>query len=173
MIYFLNSNKMNIFYLSSNPEEAARMACNKHVVKMILESTQLLYTAQHLSNGPLELCPYTPYKIAHKNHPCAIWARSNIDNYNWLCQLALAYCEEYKYRYGYDKEHSCEKHLVWLYNNPPPLSYERFYEPPQCMPDQYKTDSCIQAYRNYYIGEKLGFAVYTNRDIPYWLDGYL
>lgn len=164
---------MNIFFLSANPEEAARMACNKHVVKMILESTQLLYTAQHLSNGPLEICPYTPYKIAHKNHPSAIWTRSSIDNYNWLCHLALAYCDEYKHRYGYDKVHSCEKHLVWLYNNPPPLSYERFYEPPQCMPDRYKSDDCIQAYRNYYIGEKLGFAVYTNREIPYWLDGYL
>jgi hypothetical protein len=165
---------MNIFYLSSDPETAAQMACDKHVIKMILESTQLLYTAQHLNENSLYDCPYQPYKIAHKNHPSAIWTRSSMDHYNWLCQLALAYCDEYKYRYGYDKEHSSEKHLVWLYNNPPVLDYDGFIDPPQCMPEQYKDyDDCVQAYRNYYIGEKLPFARYTNREIPYWLEDYL
>ena len=165
--------EMNIFYLSPDAIEAARMACDKHVVKMILESTQLLYTAQHVAGGNLDYCPYTPYKIAHKNHPCAIWCRTTIENYNWLCELALAYCEEYKHRYGYHKEHSCEKHLVWLYSNPPPIPWDGFQEPPQCMPEQYKSRSCVQAYRNYYIGEKLGFVRYTNREVPDWLDGYL
>jgi hypothetical protein len=165
---------MNIFYLSANPEEAAKMACDKHVVKMILESTQLLYTAQRLSEpNKLEESPYVPYKIAHKNHPSAIWTRASIQNYKWLCELALNYCLEYKFRYGEEKEHSCQKHLIWLEKNPPSLQDIPFVEPPQCMPDQYKQESCIEAYKAYYIGEKLGFAKYTRREVPEWLIEYL
>jgi hypothetical protein len=164
---------MNIFYLSNCVRTAAEEACDKHVVKMILETTQLLYTAQHIY-GDLDGCPYTPYKIAHKNHPSAIWCRSSMENYLWLCELGIAYCEEYRHRYGYEKEHSCEKHLRWLYTNPPDVEYNGFWEPPQCMPEEYKVeDDAVQAYRNYYIGEKLGFIRYTNRDAPYWLEPYL
>ena len=164
---------MNIFYLSSVAEIAAQMACDKHVVKMILETTQMLYTAQHVCPSNLDESPLTPYKIAHKNHPSTIWARSSLENYNWLCALGLWYCEEYKYRYGYHKQHACEQHLRWLHENPPTLPDYPFTEPPQCMPDQYKTESCIEAYRNYYIGEKLGFIRYTNREAPDWLAPYL
>lgn len=164
---------MNIFYLSDNPQEAAEMACDKHVVKMLLESTQLLYTAQHLSSSCIELCPHQPYKVAHKNHPSAIWARSSYDHYMWLCELGLAYCDEYRFRYGRHKEHACERHLLWLYDNPPELPYNGFEEPPQCMPDDYKQESCIEAYRSYYIGDKLSFVAYTNRDAPCWIQPYL
>jgi hypothetical protein len=37
---------MNIFVLSRCPRAAARLHCDKHVVKMILETAQLLYTAR-------------------------------------------------------------------------------------------------------------------------------
>lgn len=164
---------MNIFYLSTNPKRAAQYACNKHVVKMILESTQLLYTAQHLSENNLEDCPYTPYKVAHKNHPSAIWTRQSLSNYKWLCELAKEYCIEYKYRYGDDKVHSCEKHIKWLSKNPPELPRKKLVEPPQCMPDEYKHKSTVKAYRKYYIGDKLSFAKYKRREIPYWLEDYL
>jgi hypothetical protein len=163
---------MNIFFLSRNPEVAATMACDKHVVKMILETTQLLYTAQHLNDNNLDECPYVVYKIAHKNHPSAIWTRSSMDHYMWLCELGLAYCDEYRHRYGSYKEHSCEKHLRWLYQNPPQIEYNGFDDPPQCMPDKYKDEDCVDAYRNYYIGEKLPFAKYTNCEVPYWLEEY-
>lgn len=173
-IVYIDNIRMNIFYLSSDPEEAARMACDKHVIKMILESTQLLYTAQHVTDPDnLSNCYLKPYGVTHKNHPSAIWARSSYDNYMWLCQLALAYCEEYRYRYGSSKKHACENHLEWLYNNPPSLPNDGFWQPPQCMPDQYKGDCSIDAYRRYYIGEKLSFVRYTNREAPYWLEDYL
>ena len=38
---------MNIFVLHKNPIEAAKMACDKHVVKMILETAQMLCTVAH------------------------------------------------------------------------------------------------------------------------------
>lgn len=167
---------MNIFYLSPSAKEAAIQACDKHVIKMILESTQLLYTAQHLSPNKLEESPLKPYKIAHKNHPSAIWTRSSIHNYKWLCDLALNYCEEYKFRYSTEenpKEHSCQKHLEWLVVNPPELADIPFVEPPQCMPDKYKNESCVVAYRQYYLGEKMGFVRYTKRTPPDWILPYL
>jgi hypothetical protein len=165
---------MNIFFLSRNAEEAAKMACDKHVVKMILESTQLLYTAQGLTViNSLNSAPYEPYKPTHKNHPSAIWTRSSIQHYLWLCDLAVNYCTEYKFRYGEHKEHSCEKHLLWLRANPPEIPDNGFIDPPQCMPDQYKNESCIEAYKAYYIGEKLSFVKYTKRTPPDWILEYL
>jgi len=89
---------MNIFFLSLNPQEAARLHCDKHVVKMILETTQLLYSSHWILNP--ENLPENAYKLAHKNHPCSIWVRSSITNYMWLASLGLWLCEEYKYRYG-------------------------------------------------------------------------
>lgn len=38
---------MNIFVLSEGPVEAARMQCDKHVVKMIVETAQMLCTVGH------------------------------------------------------------------------------------------------------------------------------
>ena len=112
---------MNIFFLSQDPRLAAQFAFDKHVVKMILESTQLLYSVYHLTNPEiLKSCPYNVYKLTHKNHPCTIWTRERYENFKWLLLLALEYCEEYTYRYSSEKihkEHSCQKHLVWMVNN--------------------------------------------------------
>jgi hypothetical protein len=165
---------MNIFFLSLNPEDAAKAACDKHVVKMILESTQLLYTAQGLTIiNSLDSNPYQSYKPTHKNHPSAIWTRSSLPHYLWLCDLAINYCKEYQYRYGEDKEHACQKHLLWLKANPPGIPDNGFVEPPQCMPVQYKRESCIEAYKAYYIGEKLSFVKYTRREPPQWIVEYI
>ena len=42
---------MNIFYLSTNTDECARYHCDKHVVKMILETAQMLSTAHRVLDG--------------------------------------------------------------------------------------------------------------------------
>jgi hypothetical protein len=160
---------MNIFFLSLNAKRCAQYACDKHIVKMILESTQMLYAAQHLLPSRLHLSPLTPYKLAHKNHPCTIWTRTSLSNYMWLCTLAFNYCEEYRFRYGPDKIHACEVHLQWLYANPPELKDIGFTEPAQAMPDQYKHESVVKAYRRYYLGEKMSFVKYTRREVPSWI----
>ena len=80
---------MNIFYLSNDPEKAAKMMYNKHVVKMILETAQLLCTAHIVHEGNNA---NVPYKATHKNHPSAIWARQSADNYEWLYFHMLAHC---------------------------------------------------------------------------------
>ena len=72
---------MNIFYLHDDPVTCAKMHCDKHVVKMIVEYAQLLSTAHHVCDGEPKIhC----YKATHKNHPSAVWARANKHNYNYL-----------------------------------------------------------------------------------------
>ena len=162
---------MNIFFLSLNPEEAARLHCDKHVVKMILESTQLLYSSHWILNP--ENVPENAYKLAHKNHPCSIWVRSSITNYMWLASLGLWLCEEYQYRYGEHKTHKSQQHLEWLFTHPPSsIPIGGFTEPPLAMPDEYKRLDLIESYQEYYIESKFknrGIVNYTRREWPSFL----
>jgi len=90
---------MNIFYLNSDPERAAQLQYNKHVVKMILESAQLLCSAHIMLDSEIDV----PYKLTHKNHPSAVWTRQSRSNYAWLYFHMMALGKEYKKRYN--KEH--------------------------------------------------------------------
>ncbi len=141
---------MNIFYLHEDPRKAAEYQYNKHVVKMILESAQMLCTAHHhFDNGD-----NVPYKKAHYNHPSTIWVRQNSRNYYWLYNHMLALGEEYTKRYG--KTHlSITKCFKPLQNCPVgmPLGGP-VTQPPQCMPDEYKDECSVKAYWNYYLGDK-------------------
>ena len=121
---------MNIFVLSILFSETAEFHCDKHCVKMILESTQLLYSAWHVYNlVSKEEFPHSDlidrvYKISHKNHPCAIWIRESKVHYNWLLNMALALCDIYTARYN--KIHKCMNHLKYLelLGSPPILTIE-------------------------------------------------
>ena len=140
---------MNIFYLHQNPEQAARYQYNKLVVKMILESAQMLCTAHHVYGNPDD----ATYMQAHLKHPSTIWARESRPNYFWLYEHMIALGQEYTKRYG--KIHTTiDKCRFALSFCPDGITSEQFTEPPQCMPDKYKDKCSIQAYWNYYIGEK-------------------
>lgn len=162
---------MNIFFLSLNPKEAARLHCDKHVVKMIIESAQLLYSA-HWTLNPEGLLA-DAYKLAHKNHPCAIWVRISITNYMWLASLAWWLCKEYQYRYGDHKIHKTEAHVIWLLNHPPKsIPFVGLTQPSLAMPDQYKQEDVIESYKTYYIESKLierNIVKYTRREWPEFL----
>ena len=141
---------MNIFYLHEHPQLAASYVYDKHKVKMILESAQMLCTAHHVfGNGH-----NVPYKQAHLNHPSTIWVRESTHHYYWLYEHMLALGAEYTKRYG--KEHltiaKCRDVLYTLPNN---ISNDPFVQPPQCMPDEYKVEGdSVAAYWNYYENEK-------------------
>ena len=150
---------MNIFYLDKCPNKAAKVQYNKHVVKMILESAQMLCTAHHVYGSP-EQKENVPYKQAHLNHPSTIWVRTNNRNYMWLYWHMIALGEEYTKRYN--KKHltitKCED---FLYKPPAYLKDALYGDPidmPQCMPDEYKDKCSIQAYWNYYIHGKKDIA---------------
>ena len=92
---------MNIFYLDRDPKKAAELQYNKHVVKMILESAQMLCTAHHHYAEKHEInADYIPYKKAHYNHPSTIWCRHNSRQYYWLFNHMVALGMEYTKRYG-------------------------------------------------------------------------
>jgi hypothetical protein len=157
---------MNIFALDENPIVAAEYHCDKHTVKMILESTQLLSNVYWLHN--LTGC----YKLTHKHHPATLWVAKSLQNFNLLATMALTLCKEYTYRYG--KVHKCEAMLKELNQRKYLIPFSEIQQTPfaQCMPEQYKSTDAIMAYRNYYNAEKRRFAKWTTRTIPKWFQDY-
>ena len=143
---------MNIFYLDKCPDKAARLQYNKHVVKMILESAQMLCTAHHCYGDKYQV-ENVPYKQAHLNHPSTVWTRRSKSTYMWLYNHMMALGDEYTKRYG--KTHlSITKCKDFLAIPPRHIQGDDWCQPPQAMPDEYKDECSIQAYWNYYIGEK-------------------
>jgi transposase len=157
---------MNIFYLHSNAYKAAEMHCDKHVVKMILETAQLLSTAHRELDGDANVDPDL-YRKTHKNHPSAKWVRQSNNNYMWAWCLMDGLCKEYTRRYS--KTHATEtKLLSKLYELPRNIEIGYMTTPPQCMPEEYKTANTVEAYRNYYKGAKKDFAVWKHGNYPEW-----
>lgn len=166
---------MNIFYLDEDPVLAAQAQCDKHVVKMILESAQLLCTAHWvLDTG----APYTTqvkfYKATHVNHPCSKWVRHSQCNYNWLVKHALALCEEYSYRYN--RIHASLWTIAYCSLNSIPVDNLAYKPttPALAMPDIYKTHDPIGSYRDYYWYDKRVNIkmVWTKRGPPSWWLNY-
>jgi hypothetical protein len=175
---------MNIFVLSINPKEAAEAHGDKHVVKMILEACQMLYTAHWVAHHPELLKERSAVKIAkahrllsvpeqmlsaphrknvdeagfrpvHLHHPCTIWVRECTGNYMWTVNLALAIAEEYEFRWP-GKSHSCKAHAQWLKANiPPGISHRERNGFAIAMDDAYRVmNDPVASYINYYKGEK-------------------
>lgn len=133
---------MNIFVLDRDPQIAATYHNDRHVVKMILESAQLLCSVSPEGEAP--------YRRTHYNHPCAVWTRTSLHNYEWLLRLALALCDEYTRRYG--KTHKSREVIDWCAYNVGPgfLPNIGLTEFVQAMPDDCKQEDAVEAYRLYY-----------------------
>ena len=95
---------MNIFYFDDSPVTSAASQPDKMLVKMPLETAQMLSTAHRVLDGDEYADANGLYKTAYKNHPCTIWARESSANYLWLYEHFIALGKEYTYRYG--KEHA-------------------------------------------------------------------
>ena len=164
---------MNIFYLSSCPQEAAESHNDKHCVKMILEYAQMLSTAHRELDGDV---PDILYKSTHKNHPSTIWTRSSKQHYDWLFRLFRQLSAEYTLRFSKsgDWGRDLKVHKTWdklgkiLETTPKNIKDNGWVDPPQCMPDHCKDKDVIKAYRNYYIKEKNNFAVWKYTAEPGW-----
>ena len=144
---------MNIFYVNEDPTHAAVCLPDKLVVKMPLESAQMLSTAHRVLDGDDRANTLGLYKTAMKNHPCTIWVRETSDNYMWLYEHFYALCHEYETRYG--REHlSFTKLHKKLSKLPLNIPIDHKTVMPQAMPDQYKCQDTIKAYRDYVVNEK-------------------
>ena len=152
---------MNIFLLSDDPEIAARSQVDKHVVKMVLESAQLLSTCHRVLESEWA---NKVYKKTHVNHPCSIWARETSANYEWLFKHFLFLLDEYTFRYK--KVHKCADYVEILKNNPVPEGELTNFA--LAMPEKYKVECPVQSYINYYVAEKYPLFKWTNRKNPEW-----
>lgn len=189
---------MNIFVLDTDPVVAARQHNDKHVVKMILESAQLLSTAHRMVDG----MPYEDrtannrriqrwrhvdetresilLKASHVNHPCNVWVRSHEAHYQWLFRLFAELNEEYTRRYNKEHAYSVRRHAGLYFTlgcTPSKLLQSRTAPtaPPQAMPDIYKVTNpqdpwgaTVEAYHRYYRGAKTAFSTWKNQPAPAW-----
>ncbi len=157
---------MNIFVLDEDPKLAALYHCDKHVIKMIVETAQMLSTAHHLMSHDVGRPMYRP---THVNHPANIWIRTIGDNYEWAYELFVYLAEQYELRYS--KQHYSYTLLKDVLSvMPDDLESIGITTFAQCMPAQYKQPDTVQAYRKFYIGEKLRFATWRQpATIPPWI----
>ena len=134
---------MNIFVLDLNIKKCARYHCDRHVVKMILESAQMLSSALRLNGWD------HGYKVTHPNHPCTIWTRASLSNWKWLRKLA-------------------SWNLIQSLPLPPinDLGLTAFA---QAMPEKYKNKNPVLAYRSFYLEEKTSLFQWTKRTTPLWI----
>ena len=163
---------MNIFVLDTNPKLCAQMHCDKHVVKMILEHAQMMCTTHHLHPSGYGRAYNIPYKVTHKNHPCTVWLRESITNYQWLYSMTYWLNEEYKIRFNHDVNH---KSWDVIQSLPicPSIPYIGRTEFAQAMPDDYKDKNAVKAYRKYYNMDKIKLHKWTNSNTPEWIRSVL
>ncbi len=179
---------MNIFALDSDPRVAAEMLCDKHVVKMIVESCQLMSTAHHVLDGKevfrtskngrkirtymaVTNASHPPLlRCTMMNHPCSIWTRYSSGNYEWLWTHTTELLVQYHIRY--EKEHTytnlVHKTLVQV---PSTLAFNTRRGATsfvQAMPEKYRQADAVEAYREYYICEKARFAKWKCGNVPNW-----
>jgi Pyrimidine dimer DNA glycosylase len=169
---------MNIFALSSSPNQAAVQMLDKHVVKMCTETGQLLSTAYLLAGGK----PFPElYKPSHANHPSTKWTLSSYENFLWLLEHFDALNSEYMFRYNKTQPHATyaklfkqlEKHVhedMFIEQELTPVYLAM--KPEYKLNDGSTWNKVVQAYKNYYVQSKNDFACWTRRPIPKWYEHY-
>lgn len=117
---------MNIFYTSNSPAACAQNLDDKRVVKMVLE------TAQILSAAAARHGVSTTYRPTHTKHPSVLWAGENRANYQWTLNAFICLAGEYSYRYY--KIHKSMLLFEELHAAMRSIPDGKFFEPPACTP---------------------------------------
>ena len=165
------------------------MQCNAHVVKMILESAQMLSTAHRLLDGYMDRRPSTTgksiskywslpdvrestlYKAVHMQHPCTVWTMQSNNNYDWHWLHFDALCKEYTHRYG--KVHKTDENLrLVLQQKPSNIPVGILRHLPLAMgiaPECINYSDPVGSYRKFYQTKQARFKMaWTKREIPEW-----
>lgn len=168
---------MNIFFLDRDPYLAASYLHDKHVVKMISESCQLLsvWASKYEGDHKEELTDLPWTKLSHQNHPCALWLDDRLGNVQWLARhldgLLYQYLIRFKNRDNFERAREIRdkllpwfNHWVWVFMG----------TPPQCMPEEYQVPgglqcNAVEAYREYYRKEKLPARYTEPSSEPAWV----
>lgn len=165
---------MNIFVLADSPDLAARLQCNKHVVKMSSETANLLlWPFKHLNQALPPTQSGEPIRLTHENHPASIWTRASKQNYDWALTHLESLCSEYARRYG--REHYATTYLNFCKQNYRLLSLPNIGSTPfaRCFSSfsdvLANVEGVVEAYRSFYILDKISFARWPSVDsIPDW-----
>ena len=175
---------MNIFVTEECPVLSAASLPDKHIVKMPLETCQMIsviYSKWYRDWGTIPKKDGTPYntaKGAFRNHPCTKWAAESYENLAWLIRHGFALCNEYRHRYG--KTHSCFSGILEaerIFMEETKLDIGVYYNVKsfvRAMPDEYKLDTSIdtfEAYRRYVASKpwvKDNYLRIPERK-PYWI----
>jgi hypothetical protein len=120
-----------------------------------------------LVDGKIQIRNQRCYNVTHQNHPSAVWTRESKENYSWLSELFKATAAEYTHRYG-RIHNTWAKHGKFLMTTPKKIPNAARTPFALAMPDEFKDENAVQAYRNYYLGPKATFAKWTNRPAPAW-----
>lgn len=169
-----NLPAMNIFILSLNPKRCAKYYYDKHVHKIITEIAQMMSTAIRLVLKHKYYDSDKIFKITHVNHPVSVWLRSSNGNWNWTMQLAQELHKEWKYRYGHSQDRIHKSYAKIIYIKKLVRKYDITFGPStitpfvQAMPNEYKGDDAVKAYREYYMYDKRNIASWKNREPAYW-----
>ena len=158
---------MNLFILDSDPIRNAECHVDKHVVKMILEATQLMCTQFHLQGIT------APYKATHRNHPCSVFCRSSLENFLFVYEYASTLHDEFQFRYG--KTHKSGREVLpWILQNMDKLKFPKKERTSfaLAMPEKYRLYDSVESYRSYYKCEKSHIFSWTKRDKPEWLKDF-
>tara|TARA_B100000965_G_scaffold332206_1_gene296636 strand:+ start:7542 stop:8045 length:504 start_codon:yes stop_codon:yes gene_type:complete len=144
-----------------SPYASAQVLPDKHIVKMPLETCQMLsivcsekwghgYGDLHRLDGQA----YKTEKGAFRNHPCTAWANESLTNTWWLLTHGLALCAEYTHRYG--KTHSCQQTIEEASNIIPLRKPKTPSSFTFAGPDEFKFDTSIDIFTAYkrYIASK-------------------
>lgn len=158
-----------------DPIQAAVYLCDEHVVKMMLESCQMLSTALVLKYGYES--DDVVMRPAYYNHPCNIWLRERDGNFKWLVKHLNAMIYQYKIRYDNEFSRGVLRYkdiLLRCLDLISTMPDNKFTAVPLCMPDIYKIGDCVKSYRAYYTSKqytfKSGFMSYARGiDTPEWL----
>lgn len=166
---------MNIFILDLSPIRAAQYQCDKHIPKMCVESAQMMASALRANGAGDCHMPLTqsgrPYRGGYHHHPCTVWAGETIDNFNWLAMHAEALCQEYFERFG--RQHACDQPIREMADRLDMIKGDGLTPFAQAMPDEYRDDDPVVAYRRYYTADKARFARWDRcrHGSPCWWEG--
>ena len=163
---------MNIFAIESDDQgnidwiASAKSQDNYRVVKMILESCQMLCTAINMQHDE----QVTPYRNAHPRHPSTLWVCESAANFELLVEHTLAMLDEYTERFG--KIHKCAGVLEQVLDIYDPSRFPKQDETqlPLCMPPEFKTNNIVESYRRFYASKPR--MRYPEMKIPVWFREY-
>lgn len=137
---------MNVFCSNPDPVLSAKVLADRHVVKMCVETAQILSTALR-ARGQNHDGLYRP---AYVKHPCCLIAAENDAYFQYALQHGLALCAEYTRRYS--RTHAAEQVLTLISSVWPHADYLDL-KIPLAMPDEYKSDDPYESYRVYLLAK--------------------